>query len=206
MQDLSEQTSDSSVFLNAMWIFKAHTQLWTELFIFRSGLTVTGLARVYCVSLHCREKFTSCTFLSHYVHFSREGVDGEWALGFRWTTELTLPYPCCPFTCDLFNDVLSRSNYHRMITELWIRKETHSLISTSTPAITWTKLEKTVRSRKNTVFWDVASCRSCVNRRFGGTYPLHLQDSTTDTCSRWFLARGFFYPEDGGYNFLRNVG
>jgi hypothetical protein len=26
---------------------------------------------------------------------------------------------------------------------------------------------------KNTVFWDVAP--SCVNRRFGGTYHLHLQ-------------------------------
>jgi hypothetical protein len=25
------------------------------------------------------------------------------------------------------------------------------------------------------------------------------------TCSRWFLARGFFYPEDGGHAFLRNV-
>jgi hypothetical protein len=29
---------------------------------------------------------------------------------------------------------------------------------------------------KNAVFWDVAPCRSCVNRRFGGTYRLHLQD------------------------------
>jgi hypothetical protein len=37
---------------------------------------------------------------------------------------------------------------------------------------------------KNAVFWDVAA----------------------DTCSRWFLARGFFYPEDGGDMFLRNVG
>jgi hypothetical protein len=25
------------------------------------------------------------------------------------------------------------------------------------------------------------------------------------TCSRWFLARGFLYPEDGGDTFLRNV-
>jgi hypothetical protein len=29
---------------------------------------------------------------------------------------------------------------------------------------------------------------------------------TAATCSRWFLARGFFYPEDGGDTFLRNVG
>jgi hypothetical protein len=28
---------------------------------------------------------------------------------------------------------------------------------------------------KNAVFWDVAPCRSCVNRRFGGTFRLHLQ-------------------------------
>jgi hypothetical protein len=26
------------------------------------------------------------------------------------------------------------------------------------------------------------------------------------TCSSWFLASGFFYPEDGGDTFLRNVG
>jgi hypothetical protein len=25
------------------------------------------------------------------------------------------------------------------------------------------------------------------------------------TCSRWFLACGFYYPEDGGDKFLRNV-
>jgi hypothetical protein len=28
----------------------------------------------------------------------------------------------------------------------------------------------------------------------------------TATCSRWFTARGFFYPEDGGNTLLRNVG
>jgi hypothetical protein len=28
---------------------------------------------------------------------------------------------------------------------------------------------------KNVVFWDVALCRSCVNRRIGETYRLHLQ-------------------------------
>jgi hypothetical protein len=33
----------------------------------------------------------------------------------------------------------------------------------------------TAVTRKNAVFWDVAPCISCVNRRFGGTYRLHLQ-------------------------------
>jgi hypothetical protein len=29
--------------------------------------------------------------------------------------------------------------------------------------------------------------------------------SVSATCSRWFLARRFFYPEDGGNTFLQNV-
>jgi hypothetical protein len=29
---------------------------------------------------------------------------------------------------------------------------------------------------------------------------------TAATSSRWFLALGFFYPEDGGDTFLQNVG
>jgi hypothetical protein len=28
---------------------------------------------------------------------------------------------------------------------------------------------------KNAVFWDVAPCGSCENRRFGGTCSLHFQ-------------------------------
>jgi hypothetical protein len=42
---------------------------------------------------------------------------------------------------------------------------------------------------KKIVFWDVAPCRSFVNRLFGGNYG-------------WFIARGFFYPEDRGDTFL----
>jgi hypothetical protein len=34
----------------------------------------------------------------------------------------------------------------------------------------------------------------------GGTLP------TSATCSHWFHARGFYYPEDGDDTFLRNVG
>jgi hypothetical protein len=33
----------------------------------------------------------------------------------------------------------------------------------------------TAVTMKNSVFWDVAPCRYFVNRRFGGTYRLHLQ-------------------------------
>jgi hypothetical protein len=48
---------------------------------------------------------------------------------------------------------------------------------------------QTIYYLKNVVFWDVALCRSCVNRRFGGTYRLHLQGRTIRerrTCvARW---------------------
>jgi hypothetical protein len=33
----------------------------------------------------------------------------------------------------------------------------------------------TTVTMNNAVFWDVAQCLSCVNRRFGGKYRLHLQ-------------------------------
>jgi hypothetical protein len=37
------------------------------------------------------------------------------------------------------------------------------------------KVTDVTNTTKNAVFWDVAPCRYCVNRRFGGTYGLHLQ-------------------------------
>jgi hypothetical protein len=59
---------------------------------------------------------------------------------------------------------------------------------------------------KNTVFWDVVPCRYFVNRRFGGTYRLHLQGrsnpraciltvtQSTAICPRWFIARRLLLP------------
>jgi hypothetical protein len=35
---------------------------------------------------------------------------------------------------------------------------------------------------------------------------LQKKNYSAATWSRWFLARGLFYPEDGGDPFLRNVG
>jgi hypothetical protein len=62
---------------------------------------------------------------------------------------------------------------------------------------------------KNAVFWGVAPCRcSRLNRRFGGSYiagSLRLVASSAATCSRWFFARGFFYPEDGGDTILQST-
>jgi hypothetical protein len=56
------------------------------------------------------------------------------------------------------------------------------------------------------VFWDIAPCSPNVNRRFGGTYHLHLRGlDGYEPATRWFLARLIFDPEDGGDTFLRNV-
>jgi hypothetical protein len=41
--------------------------------------------------------------------------------------------------------------------------------------------------------------------RIGSIFRVEKSASAV-TCSRWFLARGFFYPEDGGDTFFRNVG
>jgi hypothetical protein len=49
---------------------------------------------------------------------------------------------------------------------------------------------------KNAIFWDVAPCRSCVNRRFRGTYHLHLQGRKIrvqgTSMSRWLNVIQFY--------------
>jgi hypothetical protein len=65
---------------------------------------------------------------------------------------------------------------------------------------------------KNAVFWGVAPCRcGRLNRRFGGSYRLHLQGRKNPRAKnlREQVAAelaSFFYPEDGGDTILRNVG
>jgi hypothetical protein len=52
---------------------------------------------------------------------------------------------------------------------------------------------------KNVAFWDVAPCRSCVNRRFGGTYRLHLQGRKISergtSVSRWLQTEGMNWTD-----------
>jgi hypothetical protein len=52
---------------------------------------------------------------------------------------------------------------------------------------------------KNTVFCDVAPCRYFVNRRFGGTYRLHLQVIRNPRAmnQREQVAVDNYIPEDG---------
>jgi hypothetical protein len=59
----------------------------------------------------------------------------------------------------------------------------------------------TAMIKKNAVFWDVAPCRYFVNRRFGGTYPLHLQGIRNPQA----MNQREQVAEDGGDTFLRNV-
>jgi hypothetical protein len=89
---------------------------------------------------------------------------------------------------------------------------------------TWTTLVGfevfTAVVMESIIFWDVTPCSLLsFNRRFGGTYRLHLQGrrnnfSKTQQASTLLatcLPAGycwnyFFDPEDGGDMFLRNVG
>jgi hypothetical protein len=42
--------------------------------------------------------------------------------------------------------------------------------------------------------------------RFEVFTAVTMKTKSAATCSSWFLARGFSYPEDGGDTFFRNVG
>jgi hypothetical protein len=57
----------------------------------------------------------------------------------------------------------------------------------------------TALTMKNAVFWDVGPCRTCVNRRFGGTYRLHLHGRTIRGCSHLLalVPRSRHIPKDG---------
>jgi hypothetical protein len=44
----------------------------------------------------------------------------------------------------------------------------------------------TAVTMKNAIFWDVARCRSCVNRRFGGT-PVHARSTWRHITEDGFL-------------------
>jgi hypothetical protein len=53
----------------------------------------------------------------------------------------------------------------------------------------------TAATMKNSAFWDVEPCRSCVNGRFGETYRLHLQGTKIrergTSVSRWLQTDSF---------------
>jgi hypothetical protein len=60
----------------------------------------------------------------------------------------------------------------------------------------------TAMTMKNAVFWDVALFRYFANRRFGGTYRLHLQGMRNPRT----MKQREKIAVDGCDTFLRNVG
>jgi hypothetical protein len=70
-QVLSEQKSDSSAFLNSTCLLKyvLNSEQHFSFFIFRSGLTVTGLVRVHCnIFEHLAALLDNVTCVCMYVH------------------------------------------------------------------------------------------------------------------------------------------
>jgi hypothetical protein len=63
---------------------------------------------------------------------------------------------------------------------------------------------------KSIIFWDMTPCSPMsFNRRFGGTYRLHLQgrrNRFSKPVSKQVARRLFFDPEVGGDMFLRKLG
>jgi hypothetical protein len=71
-------------------------------------------------------------------------------------------------------------NYHENLT--WLQEYPNPSTDLKFAPFNFVDLIIIVRSEvfmamttKNAFFWDVAQCRSCMNRHFGGTYRLHLQ-------------------------------
>jgi hypothetical protein len=91
--DLSEQKSDSYAFLNAILSFKLCTLLSTAFFIFLPGLTVAGLAWVYCIvvkDLHIlRKQFYTNTDVDNYIGYRRNILFEKKTVNFNFNT-LTL--------------------------------------------------------------------------------------------------------------------
>jgi hypothetical protein len=64
----------------------------------------------------------------------------------------------------------------------------------------------TAASTSNPTFIDNYSVRYSIRVGAAEVETAWLQMNHEATCSSWFFARGFFYPEDGGDTILRNVG
>jgi hypothetical protein len=80
-------------------------------------------------------------------------------------------HPCCWLnnTRHMLHEIIVKYNYFLYAISLLGKIFKFLQIETCK---TWGFHDGTM---KNTVFWVVGPCRSCVNRRFGGTYCLHLQ-------------------------------
>jgi hypothetical protein len=72
-------------------------------------------------------------------------------------------------------DARFRCSFLSSVTSMVLDTLICSLASTHVTVSRRTQRTLPTNLSKNAVFWSVAPCRYCVNRRFGGTYRLHLQ-------------------------------
>jgi hypothetical protein len=86
---------------------------------------------------------------------------------------------------NLFNLFRSKYLYERFVRQLLLDGLFQTTENISVRFEVFTAV-----TMKNAVFWDVAPCRSCLNRRFGGTYHIHLQSRKISErgTSRWLPA------------------
>jgi hypothetical protein len=82
-----------------------------------------------------------------------------------------------------------------------------AIFTRSIPVACFTPHSKLLLINPLTVFWDITLCSLLrLNRRFGGAYRLHVQGRRIRLARNQHELILFFYPEDGGDMFLRNVG
>jgi hypothetical protein len=58
---------------------------------------------------------------------------------------------------------------------------------------------------KNATFWDVTTCISCKNRRFGGKYRRYRQCDKNRRVMNNVTSVNSCHPDDGGATFLQNL-
>jgi hypothetical protein len=87
------------------------------------------------------------------------------------------PAAALPATASTGQDTGSEKNVKRISQNKFYKSETFASNKNKIQDVRFEIF--TSMTMKYAVFWDVAQCRSCVNRRFGGTYRLHLAPSAS---------------------------
>jgi hypothetical protein len=153
-----------------------------------------------------------------FIHLLKKGyviflIDVEWISGFIGTWSL---FP----TASRIKSNRQLSLRYTCVARKWFWYRVPNIVFELVTALFPAGFEfLTAVVVKSTIFWDITPCSPLsVNRRFGGTYRLHLQvrKNKFNKKSAWkqvesrsklvYCGTYFFEPEDGGDMFLRKVG